>query len=114
MSGIDLIAIVFQALQSVPYVGPIIVFILGLVMPISVVLSAFCLAWQSLIAFLNALGAIPGLSFLQGVAAKLKADEAKVEGFINADIIPIIKALSAIPVPSTSSILPVAEKAPQK
>jgi hypothetical protein len=100
MGTMTLIAMLLQALQAIPYVGPVIVFGLNLVLPLSAVMSAFVGCWQGVVLLLQALGSIPMLGFFKTLATKLAADEAVVNGVINNNILPFIKQLSAIPIPT--------------
>jgi len=96
----DLLASVLQMLSSMPYVGPVVVWALALMLPVSALISALVLLWQAAVKVLSALAIIPGLSGLAGAAAWLKTEDDAVEGWISGVLKPILDRLSLIPLPS--------------
>jgi hypothetical protein len=114
MNNLAILSGLLSMLMQVPVVGPVVVFILGLVLPLSAAVTAMVLLWQAIVGMLKALAAIPGLSSLSGIANSLSVEEQAAENFVNNQIVPLLKTLSAIPLPVAAAKVAAASVAAPK
>ncbi len=89
-----------QMLYGVPYVGPVAGAVLGLVLPISALMTAVVALWHGLVMLASALALIPGLQKMQGVATWLQTEDAVVQGVMAKWVKPVVDRLSLLPLPT--------------
>lgn len=111
MSSLPLLNSVLGFLMTVPHIGPVLVKVLDILLAGSVIVTPLVGVWKALVALMQSLAKVPGLTGLAALAAQLQADDSKVEGVLNQYILPIIQDLSLISVP-TAPAAPVAPTAP--
>lgn len=95
MDFIALLPAVYNMLMNIPVVGHVLTVIVGVVMFLPPVLTALVALWHALVLVFKALGAIPGLSFLTGIANFFSANEPAFQGFLTK----VIDWIALIPVP---------------
>jgi hypothetical protein len=112
MSSLPLLNSVLSFLMTIPSIGPFLVKVLDILLAASVLVTPVVGVWRAVVALAQGLGKVfPAAS---GLAAQLSADDAKVEGFINGTLLPIIQDLSLISIPSNPApVVPVAVQAKQ-
>jgi vacuolar-type H+-ATPase subunit I/STV1 len=99
MDVLSLLISLVQSLANVPVVGKVLSIIVMVALLAGPCVTALVALWHSLVGVMAALGAIPGLSGLQSLAAKLKAEDGVVDDWANNKLLPILNRISAIPLP---------------
>lgn len=94
--------ILFQALPFMagfPVLAKVLVLVVGIAPTLGAITTAIVSMWHMAIAVLTGISALPGCQKLQAIAAKLQADDAKVDDFEQSKILPFLNRLSAVPLP---------------
>lgn len=98
---------ILQGMYNVPYVGKVVVVLLGIyggIVGLSATLGALATSvvtlWQALQKLAAGLSLIPGLAFFSKVAAALQTETDSISSFQNGKLIPILNRLSSLPLPT--------------
>lgn len=91
----QLLPVIYQFLMNIPVVGHVLTVIVGIAVLLPPALTALVAVWHALVLTFKALGAIPGLSFLNSLSNFFSVNEPAFQGFLTK----LIDYIALIPVP---------------
>ena len=99
MDFMSILQWVLSFLNSIPAIGPYLVIVMNLAVPLSGIVTALVAVWHAVVLFLMALSKLPALSGLANFANTLSTAETTAEGYINTYVFPVLRQFSMLPLP---------------
>lgn len=98
MDAVSVIVGLLNMVAAIPVIGKVLAVVLSALVGVSALVTAVVGIWHGVVAAIQAMASIPGLSGLSGVANSLKAANAVVEAD-SSQLLSWIQQLSAISIP---------------